>query len=160
MAPKLFKSNLFRIIPITNKYGKKARNYSAKGGSVSGRQKSKKPVIARQIHKLDATGQSVGRLATQIAIILRGKNKPTFQPHIDSGDNVIISNASKVKLTGKKIEQKEYYHFSGYPGGLKTKKMKDVFSKNPGEVIKRAVWNMLPKNKLRAKMIKRLKFTK
>lgn len=118
---------------------------------------TKKPTIIRETHKLDATGQSVGRLATQIVILLRGKNKASFQPHIDGGDNIIITNASKVKFTGKKIDQKEYYHFSGYPGGLKTKKIKDVFAKNPGEVIKRAVWNMLPKNKLRNSMIKRLK---
>lgn len=120
---------------------------------------SKKPVIDRQTHKIDATDKVLGRLASNIAIILRGKNKATFLPHVDGGDNVMVSNASKLKITGNKLDQKIYYHYSGYQGGLKEKKMGDVFEKNPGEVLKRAVWNMLPKNKLRTNMIKRLKIT-
>lgn len=117
---------------------------------------SKKPVIKRETHNIDAAGQVLGRLATQIAILLRGKDKPDFQPHVDGGNNVIITNAEQIKITGKKLEQKTYYRHSGYPGGLKEKKMDEIFSKNPAEVLKRAVWNMLPKNKLRSKMIKRL----
>jgi len=112
--------------------------------------------IQRQLYKLDATGQSVGRLATQIAIILRGKNKPEFEPHLDRGDIVEVSNINKLKFTGKKIEQKKYYHYSGYQGGLKETKIKELFKKNPGEILKRAVRGMLPANKLRRNMIKRL----
>jgi len=121
------------------------------------RRATKKSPIKRETHKIDATGQVLGRLATQIATLLRGKNKPEFQPYLDGGDNVIISNAAKIKVTGKKLEQKKYYRYSGYPGGLKEKKMGEVFAKDPAEVLTRAVWNMLPKNKLRAQMIKRLK---
>ena len=118
----------------------------------------KKPEpIKRNIHEMDATGKILGRLATEVAILLRGKNKANFQPHIDQGEHVIVNNASKIKVTGKKLDQKIYYHFSGYPGGLKKKKMGEVFSKNPADLLKRAVWNMLPKNKLRNNMIKRLK---
>lgn len=112
--------------------------------------------IERKTHKLDATGKAPGRLAGEIARLLRGKNKPSFQPNIDAGDFVHVSNAKFMKFTGKKLEQKIYYHHSGYPGGLKEKKMKDVFENNPGEVLKKAVYNMLPKNKLRSGMIKRL----
>jgi len=118
---------------------------------------SKKPVIKRETHKIDATDKVLGRLATQIALLLQGKNKASFQPYLDNGDNIVITNATKMKITGKKLEQKIYYHYSGYPGGLKEKKMGEVFAKDPAEVLKRAVWNMLPKNKLRAQMIKRLK---
>jgi len=120
---------------------------------------AKKPVLKRKNYKIDATSKVLGRVACEIVLVLRGKNKPTFQPHIDSGDNVFVSNAAKLKITGKKLEQKSYYHHSGYPGGLKTKNVGEVFAKNPGEVLKRAVWNMLPKNKLRNGMIKRLKIT-
>jgi len=79
-------------------------------------------MIERKLHKIDASGKAPGRLATQIAIILRGKNKPEFEPHIDAGDIVEISNADELKFTGKKIEQKKYHRYSGYPGGLKEKK--------------------------------------
>lgn len=116
-----------------------------------------KPVIQRQTHKIDATDKVLGRLASEIAILLRGKNKASFQPYLDQGDEVIVSNALKLKITGKKLEQKKYFHYSGYPSGLKAKKMSELFSKNPALVLKKAVFNMLPKNKLRAKMIKRLK---
>jgi len=109
--------------------------------------------IERKTHKIDASGMAVGRIATQVALILRGKNKASFVPYLDMGDNVIVENASKLKFSGKKLDQKEYYHHTGYPGGLKTTKMKDL---KPEEIVKRAVWNMLPKNKLRDIVIKRL----
>ncbi len=112
--------------------------------------------INRANHELDATGQAPGRLATQIAMILRGKNKPDFAPHIDGGDFVYVLNADKLKFTGKKLEQKDYFHHTQYPGGLKRTPMKHVFVKDPGEVIRRAVYGMLPKNKLRDGMMKRL----
>ena len=123
------------------------------------RKKVKKPAVKRETHQIDATDKVLGRLATEIVILLRGKNKASFQPYLDEGDNVVISNAAKIKITGKKLVQKKYYHYSGYPGGLKEKKMSEVFAKDPAEVLKRAVWNMLPKNKLRAKMIKRLEIS-
>ena len=112
--------------------------------------------IERKTHNLDATDQSVGRIATKIATFLRGKNKPEFEPHIDGGDIVRVINAKNIKFTGKKIEQKEYHRHSGYPGGLKTVKMSKVFANNPKEVLKKAVTKMLPDNKLRNLMIKRL----
>lgn len=112
--------------------------------------------ITRKIHKLDAENLAIGRLASEIALILRGKNKTEFQPHLDCGDIVEVINLSKVKFTGKKLEQKKYFSYSGYPGGLKEKKMKDVYSKNPGEVLKRAVREMLPPVKFRDNMLKRL----
>jgi len=112
-----------------------------------------------RVYKIDATGKILGRLAVEISILLRGKNEASFQRHIDQGNTVIIKNASKLKITGKKLSQKKYFHYSGYPGGLKSKRMGELFSQNPGEVLKRATWNMLPKNKLRDKMIKRLKIS-
>ncbi|MBA3046808.1 50S ribosomal protein L13 [Patescibacteria group bacterium] len=113
-------------------------------------------MIERKLHKIDASGKAPGRLATQIAIILRGKNKPEFEPHIDAGDIVEISNADELKFTGKKIEQKKYHRYSGYPGGLKEKKMSDLAKSNPGEILRRAVREMLPANKLRQVIMKRL----
>ncbi|MFA5318221.1 MAG: 50S ribosomal protein L13 [Patescibacteria group bacterium] len=112
--------------------------------------------ITRQLHKIDATERAIGRMATEIANILRGKNKPEYQPNIDLGDAVEVKNIKQAKFTGNKLEQKEYKSYSGYPGGLKTKKMKELLEKNPAEILKKAVWNMLPKNKLRNEMIKRL----
>jgi len=112
--------------------------------------------IERKKHQMDATDQAVGRLATQIAIILRGKNKPEYQAHLDLGDIVEVINISKLKFTGKKLDQKEYHHYSGYQGGLKTKKMSSVYALNPGEVLQRAVRDMLPPTKLRPGMLKRL----
>ena len=112
--------------------------------------------IERKLHKLDASGQTPGRLGTKIATILRGKHKPEFQAHLDLGDIVEVSNISEMKFTGKKIEQKEYHHYSGYLGGLKTKKMSEVFASNPGDVLFRAVRKMLPNIKLRNNMLKRL----
>lgn len=112
--------------------------------------------IERKTHQIDATDRPLGRLATEVVVILRGKNKPTFQPHIDGGDFVEIINASKIKFTGKKLAQKEFISHSNYPGGLKRAKVRDVFKDNPGEVLRKAVIGMLPKNKLRDLMIKRL----
>jgi len=112
--------------------------------------------IIREKHVIDATGQAVGRLSTQVAMLLRGKNKPTFAPNIDAGDFVKIINAGQVKFTGRKLVQKDYYHHSMHPGGLKTTSMQKVFNKNPADVVKHAVYGMLPKNKLRDEMFKRL----
>ncbi|MFA6215092.1 MAG: 50S ribosomal protein L13 [Patescibacteria group bacterium] len=120
---------------------------------------TKKPVNPQQTHKIDASDEVLGRLASRIAMLLRGKNKPTFQYHTDCGDVVLVTNAAKLKITGKKLDQKIYYHYSGYPGGMKKRKMNDVMVKNPADVLKRAIWNMLPKNKLRDRMIKRLKIS-
>lgn len=114
--------------------------------------------MERKTHTIDAAGKVLGRLAVEIALLLRGKNKPGFVPYEDMGDYVVVKNADKITVSGKKMSQKKYYRHSGYPGGLKETPMKDVFSKNPGEVLRRAVSGMLPKNKLRAQQIKRLKF--
>lgn len=115
--------------------------------------KTPKNAIERKVHNLDAEGKILGRFATEIAQLLRGKNKVNFRPHIDSGDIVNVTNISKIKLSGKKIEQKEYKRHSGYPGGLKVDKAKRM---EPAKMLKRAVYYMLPKNKLRAKMMRRL----
>lgn len=112
--------------------------------------------IERKLHKIDATGLTVGRLGTRIANLLRGKTKPEYQPHLDLGDIVEVSNAGKIKFTGQKLDQKQYHHFSGYIGGLKSKKMSDVFAKDPAEVLRRAVRDMLPPTRLRNGMLKRL----
>ncbi len=112
--------------------------------------------IERKLHQLDATDLTVGRLATKIATILRGKNKPEYQPHLDLGDIVEVKNISKMKFSGKKLDQKQYHHYSGYLGGLKSKKMSVVFENNPGDVLYRAVREMLPPTKLRNGMLKRL----
>ncbi|MBU1684336.1 50S ribosomal protein L13 [Patescibacteria group bacterium] len=114
--------------------------------------------MRRELHKLDASDQAVGRLATKIAIILRGKNKPEFQPHIDMGDIVEVININKLKFTGKKLEQKKYYKYSGYPGGLKEIKLKKIISNKDGyaEILHRAVKQMLPAVKFRRDMMKRL----
>ena len=112
--------------------------------------------IKREKHEIDATGQAVGRLASKIAMVLRGKDKPDFSPHIDRGGIVTIINASQVKFTGDKLVQKDYYWHSGHPGGLKTTSMKKVFDADPTDVMRRAIYSMLPKNKLRDGMMKRL----
>ncbi|MBT4153560.1 MAG: 50S ribosomal protein L13 [Candidatus Magasanikbacteria bacterium] len=110
----------------------------------------------RQTTEIDATDQAVGRVATQIAMALRGKNKPTFAPNLDCGDIVVVKNASKVKFTGRKLVQKDYYHHTQHPGGLRRTPMKKVFDNDPTEVMRRAVVKMLPKNRLRNEMMKRL----
>ena len=110
----------------------------------------------RETIELDATDRAVGRVATEAATILIGKHKPTFERHIDRGDFVVINNAGNVKFTGKKLVQKDYYRHTQYPGGLITTAMKKVFEKDPTDVMRRAVYSMLPKNKLRKEMLKRL----
>ncbi|EKD32972.1 MAG: Ribosomal protein L13 [uncultured bacterium] len=112
--------------------------------------------LKREKHIIDAEGQAVGRLATKIATFLIGKHKPSFVPNIDAGDFVTVKNADKLKFTGKKLEQKVFRHHTMRPGGLKEVKVVDVFKKNPGEVVKHAVYGMLPKNKHRVNRIKRL----
>ncbi|MDO8663656.1 MAG: 50S ribosomal protein L13 [Candidatus Wildermuthbacteria bacterium] len=107
---------------------------------------------------IDATGKVLGRLATEIVALLRGKNKTDFAPYKDIGDFVIVKNVEKLKITGKKMEQKKYFHHSGYLGSASETSMKELFFSAPGEVLRKAVFGMLPKNKLRVKMIKRLKF--
>jgi len=113
--------------------------------------------MERKTHTIDAKGKVLGRLATQIAVLLRGKNKPDFAPYKDIGDFVAVKNVDKIKLTGKKLEQKIYYHHTGFMGGLKKVPLKKVFKENPDKVLRGAIFGMLPKNKLRAKQIKRLK---
>ena len=115
-----------------------------------------KKQIERQKHEIDATGQAVGRVSTQVAVLLMGKNKPTYAPHIDAGDYVTVINAGKLKFTGKKLEQKDYFRHTQYPGGLRRTPMKKVFESKPEMVIEHAVVRMLPKNKLRKPMMKRL----
>ena len=105
---------------------------------------------------LDASGKILGRLATEVATILRGKHKPQFRPYLLIGDKVIIINAAKIKVTGNKMTDKKYYRHSGYIGSLKTETLGEVFSKNPSEVIRRAVLGMLPKNKLQDQWMKNL----
>lgn len=115
--------------------------------------------VIRQIHVLDAEGEILGRLATRIAGLLQGKQKRNYSPAADVGDAVIIKNASKIKVSGKKAEQKIYRHHTLHPGGLKERPFKRVFAANPAEVIYLAVIKMLPKNRLRDIRMKRLKIT-
>lgn len=107
-------------------------------------------------HEIDATDKVLGRVATEIANILRGKNKPSYRPNILCGDRVVVINAKKIILTGKKIEQKIYQHHTGYLGHLKVTTAKELMAKNPAEVLRRAVFGMLPKNKLRDIWMKNL----
>jgi len=116
--------------------------------------------MIRQVHKIDATGQAVGRLASSIALLLRGKNKPSFRPNMDEGDIVEISNVELMKITGKKLEQKLYRRHSGFPGGLKEVSMKKLMADKPFDVLRNAVSRMLPKIKFRDDMLKRLKQAK
>ena len=117
----------------------------------------KKDEIKRKWWLINAEGKILGRLATEISILLRGKKKPEFVNFMDSGDFVIVINAEKVNITGKKIEQKKYYSHSGYPGGLKEKTLKELLEKKPEEVIRKAVWGMIPRNKLSRAVYKKLK---
>jgi len=107
--------------------------------------------VKRKTHIIDATNKVLGRLATQISLLLQGKDKPDFEPHRDMSDIVVVENVSKIKVTGKKAKQKKYYHHSGFLGGLKETPFKKVFEKDPAQTLRKAVWGMLPKNKLRAK---------
>ena len=116
--------------------------------------------MERKTYTIDATDKVLGRLATEIAILLRGKRKPGFVPYKDMGDFAVVKNVDKLKFTGRKLKQKKYYHHSGYLGGMKEIPLEKLFEKRPEEVLKRAVFGMLPRNKLRSEMIKRLKFEK
>ena len=113
--------------------------------------------VERKWYVVDADGMTLGRLASQVAAILRGKNKPTYTPHCDTGDHVIVINAAKVVLTGKKLDQKVYYHHSGYAGGLKETKYRKLMAEKPEFAMQLAVKGMLPKNTLGRAMAKKLK---
>jgi large subunit ribosomal protein L13 len=113
--------------------------------------------VDKKWYVVDAEGLVLGRLAANVARILRGKHKPIFSPHMDNGDFVIIVNAGKVRLTGKREEQKSYFTYSGYPGGAKTRMFKDLINSNPQYVIEHAVRGMLPHNRLGRRLIKKLK---
>ncbi len=116
--------------------------------------------IKRETHVIDASGKILGRLATEIATFLMGKNKPSFVPYLDTGDFVIVTNASKIKLTGKKMQNKKYTRHSGYPGGLRVETFDKMIVRKPEFVIEHAVKGMLPGNKLGKAMIKKLKVFK
>ena len=112
--------------------------------------------IERKWYVVDATDCTLGRLASEVAKVLRGKNKPEFTPHVDTGDNVIVINAEKIKVTGKKLDQKVYYHHSDYVGGMKETTLREMMAKKPEQVIELAVKGMLPKGPLGRTMIKKL----
>ena len=116
----------------------------------------RKEDVVRDWYVIDAEGMTLGRLATKVATVLRGKHKPTYTPHIDGGDNVIVVNAGKVNLTGNKLEDKIYYNHSGYTGGLRERTAKEMIEKYPVEMIERAVKGMLPKGRLGRQMYKKL----
>jgi len=120
----------------------------------------KKEGIEKKWWLIDADGKILGRLATEVATLLRGKRKPEFTPFIDCGDFVVIVNAEKINVTGKKIEQKKYYSHSGYTGGLKVNTLEELLDKKPEEVIRKAVWGMIPKGKLGRAVYKKLKVYK
>src|SRR6187200_3113989 len=111
----------------------------------------------RNWYVVDASGQTLGRLATQIANALRGKRKPTYTPHVDVGDFVIVVNAERIEVTGNKRNDKRYYRHSGYPGGLKSRTLQEMLDRRPEEVIRRAVKGMLPRNRLGRKQLTKLK---
>ena len=118
---------------------------------------AKKNEVERKWYLIDAEGKAIGRLASNVAIRLRGKHKPIYTPHIDTGDYIIVVNAAKAILTGKKLKQKIYYRHSGYPGGLKSITAEKLQQKNPERLMMTVVKGMLPKNSLGRKMIKKLK---
>ena len=122
------------------------RTYNAKPGEVE-----------RRWYVVDADGQTLGRLATRIADTLRGKDKAQYTPHVDTGDFVVVVNAEKVLVTGNKLDQKRYYRHSGYPGGLRSRTLREQLERRPTEVIRKAVKGMLPKNKLAAAQLTKLK---
>ncbi len=121
----------------------------------------KKDEIQRNWYIVDANGENLGRLATRIAAVLLGKHKPTFTPGVEMGDNVIVTNAGGIVVTGtrtnSKLDTKKYYSHSGYPGGLKTKSLRELLDAHPDRVIRSAVWGMLPHNKMGRSVLKRLK---
>lgn len=118
---------------------------------------AKEQDVQRDWYVVDAQGQTLGRLATRTATILRGKHKPIYTPHVDCGDYVIIVNADKIHVTGQKMTQKKYYRHSGYPGGLKEVSLRDQLRKFPNRVLEAAIRGMLPKNRLGRQMFKKLK---
>ncbi len=118
---------------------------------------AKESEIERRWYLVDAEGQVLGRLATRIADVLRGKHKPTYTPNVDTGDFVVVINAEKVVVTGKKEQQKVYQRYSGYPGGLKEIKYTDMRNQHPERIVELAVKRMIPKNKLGRKVVKKLK---
>jgi large subunit ribosomal protein L13 len=122
------------------------KTYSAKPGE-----------ITREWYLVDAEGKTLGRLATQIADTLRGKRKPQYTPHVDTGDFVIVVNADKIQVTGNKLDQKRYYRHSGYPGGLRSRTLREQLERRPTEVLRIAVKGMLPKNRLARQQITKLK---
>jgi large subunit ribosomal protein L13 len=122
------------------------KTYSAKPGE-----------ITREWYLVDAEGKTLGRLATQIADTLRGKRKPQYTPHVDTGDFVIVVNADKIAVTGNKLDQKKYYRHSGYPGGLRERTLREQLDRRPTEVLRVAVKGMLPKNRLARQQITKLK---
>ena len=117
----------------------------------------KQAEIERDWYVVDAEGETLGRLAARIAPILKGKHKPIYTPHLDCGDFVIVVNAEKVRVTGRKLDQKFYHRHSGYPGGLKSISLRDQLDKHPERVLEAAIRGMLPKNKLGRRMVKKLK---
>jgi large subunit ribosomal protein L13 len=122
------------------------RTYTAKPGEVE-----------RRWYVVDADGQTLGRLATRIADTLRGKGKAQYTPHVDTGDFVVVVNAEKVLVTGNKLDQKRYYRHSGYPGGLRSRTLREQLERRPTEVIRKAVKGMLPKNRLARRQLTKLK---
>jgi large subunit ribosomal protein L13 len=122
------------------------KTYTAKPGEVT-----------REWYLVDADGQTLGRLATLIADTLRGKRKPQYTPHVDTGDFVVVVNAEKIQVTGNKLDQKRYYRHSGYPGGLRSRTLREQLERRPTEVIRKAVKGMLPRNRLARQQINKLK---
>lgn len=118
---------------------------------------AKKDEVEHKWYVVDARDQVLGRLASRIAAYIRGKHKPIFTPHVDTGDFVVVVNADKIRVTGKKLEDKVYYHHTGYVGNIKEKTLKNRMNSEPEKVIEDAVWGMLPKNRLGRAMIKKLK---
>ena len=119
---------------------------------------SAKPAeVDRKWYVIDADGQVLGRMASEIAKVLRGKHKPQFTPHIDTGDFIVVTNAEKIALSGKKEEQKSYFSHSQYPGGVKVDHVKDLLKKKPERIIENAVWGMLPHNNLGRQLFRKLK---
>jgi large subunit ribosomal protein L13 len=113
--------------------------------------------VQRQWLVVDAEGRTLGRLATQVAMVLRGKHKPIYTPHMDTGDHVVVINAEKIVLTGRKGEDKQYFHHTLYPGGASFTSIREVMQKHPERIVQRAVQGMMPKNKLGRAMLKKLK---
>lgn len=144
-CPGVLITDKFKFVEI-DKGGKAMKSYMAKPSDVQ-----------RKWYVIDADGKTLGRLATEIATILRGKHKPIFTPHIDTGDHVVVINCSKVVLTGNKLDQKMRRHHTGYPGGLKEVTYREFMSKTPEKAVYLAVKGMLPKNKLGRQMMKKLR---